>query len=190
MGEIGVLLLIGKLKFPPRWGYGARRGSSPLLLTPRRGFPPKNITYFSTSPQKISLTSQPASARSPSTKPSAGRGLRSLKQAGKGESFGVRSGGRPPKTHPKVRIGAPHHAHPLQKRGSRVVSAPYALLLQNLATGSPKNSQILLVGCFWSSCAGETLLWGKRELGTIVPTGACDPLDPPFWVISKFCWVI
>lgn len=66
-----------------------------------------------------------------------------------------------------------------------MVSAPYALLLQNLATGSPKNSQILLVGCFWSSCAGETLLWGKRELGTIIPTGACDPLDPPFWVIFE-----
>lgn len=134
-------------------------------------FPPKNLTYFSTSVCTQPFHEAICRARSAIAKASWKR-----------REFWGSLRGATPKTHPKVRIGAPHHA---QKRGSRVVSAPYALLLQNLATGSPKICQILLIGCFWSSCAGETLLWGKRELGTIVPTGACDPLDPPFWVIFE-----
>lgn len=144
----------------------------PLLLTPQRGLPPPYITYFSTSVCTQPFQEAICRARSAIAKAS-----------WKGREKTAQSGD--PQTHPKVRIGAPQHAQPLQKGATPVVSAPHALLLPNLATGSPHISQILLVGCFWRSRAGSVapleephgVVRGREQ--NLPPSPCCHTPLPP-----------
>lgn len=164
-------LLIGRQKPPCRRTTWTDAGPPAAAHSANNSeFNAVNVTYFSTSVCTQPFQEAICRARSAIAKAS-WKGRENTAQSGDRQNPPKRAGD-PPHVHGR----APRHAQSLWKGAARVVSAPYALLLPNLATGSPKISKTLLIGCSRHSRAGP--LAPPEAPHAVVPSREQSPTPP------------